>query len=347
MSQGDRRGLEPGALTLAEAAALVGGRLEGPGERAVRRIAPLDEAGAEDMGFLAIRRYARFIPVSRAGSILVAEGLEDALPAETARVVVAEPYSALRTLLARLHPGISRPASIHPTAVVGRGVRLADGVRIEPYAVLEDGVSVGEGTRVGAHCVLGAGTSVGPRCVLHPHVVAYPDSQIGADVVLHSGVRIGSDGFGYTTIDGRHEKMPQVGRAIVEDGVEVGANTTVDRGSLGDTVLCEGVKIDNLVQVGHNVRVGADSMLAALVGIAGSTRIGRGVWLGGAASVVNHLEIGDGARVTFGSTVTRDVPAAETVSGYPARPHREELRKQAHVARLPKLFEQVLKGGSD
>jgi UDP-3-O-[3-hydroxymyristoyl] glucosamine N-acyltransferase len=135
--------------------------------------------------------------------------------------------------------------------------------------------------------------------------------------------------------------MPQVGRAILEDGVEVGANTTIDRGSLGDTVVGRGVKIDNLVQVAHNVRVGAATMIAALVGIAGSTRIGRGAWFGGRACAANHLDIGDGARVTFGSTVLRDVRAAETVSGYPARSHREQLRSQAHAARLPKLAARV------
>jgi UDP-3-O-[3-hydroxymyristoyl] glucosamine N-acyltransferase len=299
------------------------------------------------MGLLALRRYARFVPTSRAGSFLVSVELEDLLPESAPRVVVAEPYGALRTLLTHLFDEPPAPPAVHATAVVGHRVRLADGVRIDPYVVLGDGVRIGALSHIGAHCVLGAGTSVGERCTLHPHVVTYPSTEIGSDVILHSGVRVGSDGFGYTTVQGRHEKMPQVGRAVIRDGVEVGANTTIDRGSLGDTVVEEGVKIDNLVQVAHNVRVGAGSMLAALVGIAGSTRIGRGVWMGGAASAINHLEIGDGARVTFGSTVTRDVATNETVSGYPARPHREELRKQAHLARLPGIFERVRRDPSD
>lgn len=328
-------------FTLAEVAALVGGRLAGPPELGVERVAPVDEAGPGEMAFLARRRYARFARASRAGSFLVAAELEEVLPAAAPRVVVSDPYAALRTLLGRLHAEPPPAPAVHATAVFGRGVRLGERVRVEAYAVIGDGVSIGDDSRIGAHCVLGAGTRIGRACTLHPHVVTYPRTVIGRGVVLHAGVRVGCDGFGYTEIEGVHEKMPQVGRAIVGDDVEVGANTTIDRGSLGDTVIGDGVKIDNLVQVAHNVKVGAGSLLAALVGIAGSTRLGRGTWFGGRASAINHLEVGDGARVTFGSTVTRDVAPGETVSGYPARPHREELRRQAELGRLPRLAARV------
>jgi UDP-3-O-[3-hydroxymyristoyl] glucosamine N-acyltransferase len=341
MTDADRAASAPSTLMLAEVASLVGGRLEGPASTRITRVAPVDEAEGEELGFLARRRYARFAAASRAGAFLVAADLEGALPPGAPRVVVDDPYGALAALLRRLHPEAPRAPSIHPTAVLGQRVRLGRDVGIDPYAVLGNDVAVGAGTRVGAHCVLGDRTVIGDRCTLHPHVVTYPGTRIGSDVVLHSGVRLGSDGFGYVTQDGRHEKMPQVGRAVLGDGVEIGANTTVDRGSLGDTVVGDGVKIDNLVQLAHNVRVGAGSLIAALVGIAGSTRIGRNVWLGGRASAINHLAIGDEARVTFGSTVTRDVQPGETVSGYPARPHREELRKQATLARLPLLLERV------
>jgi len=328
-------------LTLDRVAELVGGRRVGTGSLRVVGVAPLDEAGPSQMGFLARKRYARFVPESRAGAFLVAADLEEFLPTEAARVVVQDPYPALRTLLAHFFPEETAPAEVHPTAVLGRGVHLGLGVRIGPYAVLEAAVTVGSGTRVGAHCVLGTRTEVGERCVLHPHVVTYADTVVGSDVTLHAGARVGSDGFGYTWVEGEHRKMPQVGRAVIEDGVEIGANTTVDRGALGDTVIGHGSKIDNLVQVAHNVRIGARSMLAALVGIAGSTRIGSGVWIGGRASAINHLDIGDGARVAFGSTVMRDVRAGDTVSGSPSRPHREELRRQAHVGRLDRLVERV------
>lgn len=329
------------SLTLSSIAQLVGGRLAGDGDTVVDGVAPLDEAGPGELSFLALRRYAGLVGGCRAGAYLTTPELEDFLPRAAARVVVEDPYPALRTILGHFHPPPEAAADVHPTAVLETGVRLGRGVRIGPYAVLERGVRVGDRSRIGAHCVLGADSSVGAECVLHPHVVTYPETVIGARVILHAGARVGADGFGYTRVGDSHLKMPQVGRAVVEDDVEIGANTTIDRGALGDTVIGSGVKIDNLVQVAHNVRIGAGSLLAALVGIAGSTRIGRHVWLGGRASAINHLDIGDGAQITFASTVMRDVPAGETVSGTPSRPHREQLRRQAQVGRLEALRERV------
>jgi UDP-3-O-[3-hydroxymyristoyl] glucosamine N-acyltransferase len=331
----------PQPLSLDRVAALVRGRVEGDAAVEVSGVAPVDEAGAGQLGFLALERYVRYAATSRAAALLVARELEQRVPAGLPRVVVDEPYPALRTLLERWVPEPPAPAEIHRTAILGRGVRLGEGVRVGPYAVLEDDVVVGEDSRIEAHCVVGRGAAVGRGCHLHPHVVVYAGSAIGSGVILHSGVRVGSDGFGYTRVEGAHRKIPQVGRCVIGDDVEIGANTTLDRGSLGDTVVGDGVKIDNLVQVAHNVRIGARSLLAALVGIAGSTRIGEDVWMGGQVSAINHLEIGDGARLAFGSTVMRDVPAGETVSGHPARPHREHLRRQAHLGRLPALRERV------
>ena len=331
----------PQPLSLEQVAALLGGSVDGDATVEVSGIAPVDEAVTGQLGFLALERYVRFAADSRASALLVARDLEGRAPARLPRVVVEKPYTALRTLLERWVPDPSPVADIHRTAVLGRGVQLGEGVRVGPYAVLEDDVTVGARSRIGAHCVIGQGATVGAECHLHPHVVVYAASRIGTGVTLHSGVRVGSDGFGYTRVEGVHLKVPQVGRCVVGDDVEVGANTTLDRGSLGDTVIGQGVKIDNLVQVAHNVRIGARSLLAALVGIAGSTRVGEDVWMGGQVSAINHLEIGDGARLAFGSTVMRDVPAGETVSGHPARPHREHLRRQGHLGRLPALVERV------
>tara|TARA_B100001079_G_C16271737_1_gene452443 strand:+ start:132 stop:701 length:570 start_codon:yes stop_codon:yes gene_type:complete len=169
----------------------------------------------------------------------------------------------------------------------------------------------------------------------------YEKTVIGDRVVVHSGVRLGSDGFGFTLVDDVHLKIPQVGRCVIEDDVEIGANATIDRGSLGDTVVGRGSKTDNLVHLAHNVKVGAGSLFAALVGVSGSTRIGKGVWMGGQVGVSDHLDIGDGARLAIATKLMRDVPGGQTVSGHPAREHREQLKKQANLSRLPSLVERI------
>lgn len=328
-------------LRLQEIAELVGGRCLGDASVQVTGIAPVDESEPEHIAFLAAGRYVRYVEECRAGAFLVAERLAEALPAGASAVVVEDPYPALQRLLVRLHPVVRGPAEIHPTAVLGEGVVLGGEVTIGPYAVLESGVTIGHGSRIGAHVVLGARTTIGSNCDLHAHVVTYCDTVIGDDVEIQSGARLGADGFGYTVIDGEHRKIPQVGRCVIGDGVEIGANSAIDRGSLGDTHVGDGVKIDNLVHLAHNVRVGARTLIAALVGVAGSTRLGKDVWLGGQSGVVNQLEVGDGARITVKAGVVRDVPAGETVFGFPARPHHEGLIREAEIGRLPQLRARV------
>lgn len=328
-------------LSVGEVAELVGGRIEGDSTLEITGIAPVEDAGPRQMAFLAAPRYARHVPHCRAAAFLVATELDGELPESATRVVVDDAYPALRTLLRHLVPEEPWHPSVHPTAIVGRGVELGAGVEVGPYAVLEDACSVGDGSRIGAHCVIGRRSALGRGCRLHAHVVLYSDTVLGDGVLVHSGARLGPDGFGYTLVDGQHAKIPQVGRCVIEDDVEIGANSTIDRGSLGDTRVGRGVKIDNLVHVGHNVRVGAGSMMAALVGIAGSTRIGRGVWFGGQSGAINQLEIGDGAKIAVQTGVTRDVPPGETYSGFPGRPHKEELKRLALVGRIPKLLARI------
>lgn len=338
----DPREQDSDTVTVELLADLVGGRVEGDPTVEVCGLRPLDEAGPAELGLLSNKRYARFAETTRAGAVFVDESLAAAVPAGMTKIVVADAHAAVPTVLDRLHPAPPAPEpGIHQTAILGRGVQLGEGVSVGPYVVLGDDVEVGDGTRIDAHVVIGAGVRIGDRCHICPQVVVYPGSELGDRVVAHSGARIGPDGFGYTFHDGAHRKVPQVGRCVIGDDVEIGANTTIDRGSIGDTVIGNGVKLDNLVQIAHNVKVGNHTLMAALVGIAGSTRVGQGVWVGGQAGIIGHLEVGDGAKVAVGSKVFRDLPAGESVSGYPSRSHREELRKQAHMARLPKLLERI------
>lgn len=330
-----------GSLSLGAIADLVGGRLVGDGARVVTGIAPVDEAESDALAFLAGRRYVRYAAESRCAAFLVSDDLATDLPDGAAAVVVSDPYPALRVLQQHFFPEAEWAPGVHPTAVLGRGVELGEGVEVGPYAVLGDRVRIGAGCRIGAHCVLGEGSTVGDGSRLHPHVVTYEGTDIGRDVIVHSGARLGVDGFGYTFVDGRHAKMPQVGRCVIEDGVEIGANSTIDRGSLGHTRIGAGSKLDNLVHVAHNVRIGALSLLAAMVGISGSSRLGKGVVVGGQAGIGNQAGVGDGARVAAQSGVMGDVPPGETVSGYPARPHREDLKRHANARRIPKILERL------
>ena len=230
---------------------------------------------------------------------------------------------------------------VHPTALVATGVALGEGASIGPFAVLEEGVVIGDHARIGAHCVVGAGSLVDAHAHLHPQVVVYPGSTVGKGVIVHAGARVGSDGFGYVFVDGRHQKVPQVGGCVLEDDVEVGANTTIDRGSIGETRVESGAKIDNLVQLGHNVLIGARSILVSQTGVSGSTRFGQGVVAGGQSGFAGHITVGAGARIAGQAGVTNSVEPGDTVMGFPARPRREFLRATAAAGKAPELLRRV------
>ena len=325
-------------LTAAAIAAAVSGRLVGDAAATVTGIAPLERAGENDLSFFAAPRYAALFEKSRAAVALVAPALADAAGQVRARVIVEKPHEALLTLLPRLYAPVSRDAGIHPTARLGHGVTVADGATIGAYVVVEDGASIGAGSWLESHVVVGRRVVVGRDCHLHPGVVLYSGARLGDRVQLHSGARIASDGYGYVFRHGAHEKIPHVGRCIIEDDVEIGANTTIDRGSIDDTVIGAGTKIDNLVQIGHNVRIGTLCLIMAQVGVAGSTHIGDGVIIAGQAGIGGHIEIGDRARIGGQAGVFGSVPAGETWSGYPARPHRESLRAQAALFKLSSMI---------
>jgi UDP-3-O-[3-hydroxymyristoyl] glucosamine N-acyltransferase len=328
-------------LTVAEIAGQVGGRVVGDGDRVIRGVATLESAGAHDLSLVASRKYLPYLGATRAGAVLVASALSDRVPEGVTRIVVSDAHAAMGEAIRALHPPRPHPAGIHPTAVVAEDVLVGADVSIGPYAVVEAGVVLGDRARIGPHAVIGAGSRIGADAVVHAHATLYPGVVLGARVILHSGTRIGSDGFGYAWTGSEHRKVPQVGGCIIGDDVEIGANSTVDRGSIGDTVVGTGAKIDNLVHLGHNVRVGAHAILIAQVGVAGSSKVGDGAILGGQAGVSGHVEIGAGARVGAQAGVTGNVPPGVTVSGYPARPHREALRAQAAAMKLPELLRRL------
>ena len=328
-------------LTAADIAAAVGGEVRGDPTVRVGAVAPLHRAGDADLTFLATARYAPLLADRSPGVLLVTPELATTAGAPRSVVVVDKPLEALLGLLPRLYQEPRGTTGIHPTAVLGRGVRLGRDVAIGPYAVLGDGVSLGDGTVIDAHVVIGAGVPLGTQCHLFPGVTVYPGSVIGDRVIAHAGVRIGGDGYGYVFAKGAHQKIPHVGRCIIHDDVEIGSNTTIDRGSIDDTVIGAGTKIDNLVQVGHNCTVGKLCLIMSQVGLAGSTKVGDGCILAGQAGISGHLEIGDRAQIAAQAGVFGDVPAGETWSGYPARPHRESLRASAALFKLAGMIKRI------
>ena len=330
----------PRVLTADAIAGLVGGTLLGDAAATVSAVAPLDRAEAHHLTFLANAKYAELAAARPLGVVLVTPELAEQTAAR-ARIVVTNPHEAMLPLLPLLYPPQTQAAGVHQSAVLGRGVLLGDDVSIGAYVVIGDSATIGARTRLDAHCVVGAGVNVGDECHLYPAVTLYAGTTIGARVRVHAGARLGSDGFGYVFRDGAHTKIPHVGRCIVENDVEIGANATIDRGSIDDTVIGAGTKIDNLVHVAHNVRIGRLCLLMAQVGVAGSARIEDGVILAGQAGIAGHLTIGKGARIAAQGGVFGSIPAGETWSGYPARPHREALRAQAAMFKLPSLMRAI------
>jgi UDP-3-O-[3-hydroxymyristoyl] glucosamine N-acyltransferase len=330
-------------LSLQELAGHVAGaRLEGDDpELRIQGVAPPAVARASDLALLSDPRYLEGLQSSGAGALLVRAGLEKKLDDPRPRLVVPDPHAAMRRILERLHPEKPWPSGIHPGASVDPDVTMGAGISVGPGAVVEAGAVLGDRVRVGALAVVGAGVRVGDDVILHPQVTLYPGVVLGDRVVIHSGARIGVDGFGFVFEEGEHMRIPHVGGCVLEDDVEVGANVCIDRGSVGETRIGAGTKIDNLVHLGHNVRVGARSIFTAQVGVAGSTTLGSGVVAGGQAGIAGHVKVGDGARIAGQAGIIGDVAPGETLMGFPARPQREFLRGVASVYKVPDLLRKV------
>jgi UDP-3-O-[3-hydroxymyristoyl] glucosamine N-acyltransferase len=329
------------SLTAQAVAELVGGRLLGDGSVRISGIRPLDRAAPDMLSFATSSRYAADLRQSEAGVVLVPEDLAHGPGGPGTRIVVPDPYSAIVRVIRELFPDKPPRPGVDPTARIGAGSRLGAQVSIGPYVVIGEGVRLGDRVRLAEHVSLGDGVLIGDDAVLGPGVVCYSGVRLGARVVIKAGGVIGGDGFGYLSGGSGHARIPHVGGCILEDDVEVGSNTCIDRGSIDDTFIGRGTKLDNLVQVGHNVRIGERCLIMAGVGIAGSTRIGNDAILAGHVGVTDHLAIGDRARIAAKSAIFGDVPAGASFSGHPARPHRQFLRAQAAMYRLAPIVDEL------
>jgi UDP-3-O-[3-hydroxymyristoyl] glucosamine N-acyltransferase len=329
-------------MKVSEIAELIQGKPVGDAGLQITGVAALETAGPSELAFVESPRALPQAAASRAGCLLIPEGTS--LEMRTT-IAVRQPKLALIRAAEALHPAAPIAPGIHPTAVVALEAQLAADCSVGPHVVIESGASVGAATRLLAGVYLGAGVHVGQHCTLHPRVTVYPGAQIGNRVILHAGVVIGSDGFGYVFTEGRHVKFPQLGRIVIEDNVEIGSNTTLDRGSLGTTVIGEGTKIDNLVQIAHNVKIGRHCIIVSQTGISGGSEVGDYVVMAGQVGVGEHAHIED--RVVVGGQAGvlpgKIVRAGSIVWGTPCRPMSQFKKTIARLARLDALAEKVKK----
>ncbi len=325
--------------TLNEIAKLIDGKVVGDGDILITGVSGIKEAAEGDITFLANPKYSPLMDKTRAAAIITSI---DAQKTSKPVILTENPSLAFAKIISMFMPDdAGHPEGIDYAVVMGKNVTLGKDVAIGAYVVIGDNVVIGDKTIIYAGCFIGHHSKIGNQTLIYPHVSIRERISIGNRVIIHSGTVIGSDGFGFATIKGSHHKIPQVGTVEIADDVEIGANVTIDRARFDKTVIGRGTKIDNLVQIAHNVVIGENSLIVAQVGISGSTIIGNSVTLAGQAGLVGHITIGDNAIVTAQSGVAKSVPPDTMVSGYPARPFMTTQRVNASLQNLPKLFDLV------
>ncbi len=332
-----RNGFFPSRLS--EVARWVGGTVVGDGETRITALSGIREAGRGHLTFIANSKYLPLLDSTRASAVLTSREVRSArIPI----IQTEDPSLAFSKLASLVNPETERhPGGVSPKAVIGKRVRLGHGAAVEAFAVIEEGAEIGDRTVIQAGCTVGRGVRIGNDCLVYPRVSIREKVEIGHRVIIHSGTVIGSDGFGFATVQGIHHKIPQLGTVVIEDDVEIGANVAIDRARFGKTVVGKGTKIDNLVQIAHNVVIGPNCIIVAQAGISGSTTLGRNVVLAGQAGVVGHITIGDNAMVGAQAGVTKSAPAGERLWGTPARPLARVKRVNAALQRLPELYRKV------
>lgn len=325
-------------MRLSDLAAKLGGRVVGDGDPEVVRVAPIESAGPDAITFLTNPKYFPFLETTKAAAILTMEGIS----APDKRMVwLANPYEAFGKAVEILMVKPMRRFGVHPHATVDPTAQLGGNVSIGPGARVGARVTLGNNTVVEANAVLYDDVSVGERCIIHAGVVVREGCRLGNRVVLQPNVVVGGDGFGFAPSAEGYQKIPQVGRVIIDDDVEIGSGTTIDRGALEDTHIGKGTKIDNLVMVAHNVRVGENTILVSQVGVAGSTTIGNGCIIAGQVGIVGHVKIGNGVKIAAQSGISHDLPDGSEWGGSPAIPYRDWLRSVGVFAKLPEMRRQL------
>ncbi|MBI3300049.1 MAG: UDP-3-O-(3-hydroxymyristoyl)glucosamine N-acyltransferase [Elusimicrobia bacterium] len=336
-------------ITLGELASRTGARLEGDPAVEVTGAAGLLEAGPGDVSFLENPKYADRVAASKAAAVFLPATAKLAAGGPANRLLSERPRWGYSQVLQMIHEDKWKPepAGLSPKAEIHFEAKLGKDVAVGPFTVVRGRTLVGDRTRIGPNCHVGHNARIGKDCILHPGAYVGDYCELGDRVILQPGAVIGSDGYGYDTDmkTGRHEKIPQVGRVVLEDDVEVGANSTIDRAATGETRIGAGTKIDNLVQIGHNVVTGRNCLIISQVGLAGSTKVGHQVILAGQVGVAGHLSIGDGAVIGAQSGIMSDVPPKAVLFGSPARPHREAMKLQAIFSKLPELYGALKKSG--
>jgi UDP-3-O-[3-hydroxymyristoyl] glucosamine N-acyltransferase len=326
-------------IQLKELAEELGGTTDGNGDLVITGVAGIREAIAGQVTFLGSRRFEEWLEKTQASAIILAR--EHSFRGR-ASIRVADPYEAFRKTVELFHKQQRLlPPGIHASALIGEGVVCGDNVALGPNVVIGERSRIGDNVVILPGTVIGPDVQIGPDSLIYPNVVIREETCIGARVIIHAGAVIGDDGFGFLTRNSRHGKIPQVGRVVIEDDVEIGSSACIDRATLGVTLIRRGTRIDNLVQVGHNVEIGENSIICAQVGIAGSTRVGASVVLGGQVGLMDHIEIGDGAAVGAQGGVIKSVPPNTQVSGYPATRHRAANRMYAALRRLPDALKEL------
>ena len=326
--------------TLREIAQVIEGDVKGDADVVITGISGIKEAASGDITFLANPKYSPLLATTSASAVIVSKEME--IPPAKNFIRVANPSLAFAKVISLMNPDeAGHFKGIHSSALLGKGVKLGKNAAIGAYVVIEDDAEIGDNSVIYPGCFIGRMTKIGSDTLIHPNVSIRERVAVGSRVIIHSGTVIGSDGFGFVEVDGRQRKIPQVGTVEIGDDVEIGANVTIDRARFNKTIIGRGTKIDNLVQIAHNVVIGENCLIVAQVGISGSTVIGNNVILAGQAGLVGHITVGDNAVVTAQSGVSKSIPAGAMFSGYPARPFLENQKSHAYVHNLPKMFELV------